>query len=69
MRQTQINGETFVSANDVADWIVKDTDSVRDHPQAGVVIAVLEEMAKEMRLWANDPARKRGVPNLTLEVK
>ena len=66
MKQTQINGQTYVNVEDVCDWMLKDMDKVPEQykREAKAVRAACEIL----REWGRDPKRKEGVPNLTMEV-
>jgi hypothetical protein len=66
-RNTQINGETYVNVNDVAAWLETNGDDVREH--SSISADCLDELARVLRQWGSNPARKRGVPNNTMAVQ
>ena len=67
MRQTQINGETYVNMNDLCDWLIEesakaiavsgqfDDTTVKDAAAGGSL--ALNVTAETLRKWGNDPAR------------
>jgi len=67
MRQTQINGETFVHCGDVVAWLRVCATSCRE-AEADAMARGIELIAGEMEVWDNDPERKRGVPDLKMDV-
>ena len=68
MKNTQINGETFVSAVDVADWLIQGNDLFMETGREDLAKA-LEEISQGLRDWATDPIRKVGVPNMKFNIE
>lgn len=74
MRQTQINGETYVNVNDVADYLSTETGENRQIKP--VCLRFLKAFGETLREWGNAPERKRkseypdevadSVPSLTV---
>ena len=67
MRNTQINGETFVSVTDVCDWIVVNIDDIRELDSK--FADAIQELSDSLRAWGNDDERRRGVPNTQMIVE
>lgn len=59
MKQIQINGQTFVKADDIADWMTQNIEAIREVNE--MVARAIEDMAENIHEWANDPARKDDV--------
>lgn len=62
MKQIQVNGQTYVNAEDCADWLVEDNDKVKEIEPAMAEAA--EILARLLRNWSRDPERKHGIQNI-----
>ncbi len=75
MKQTQINGSTFVNANDVAQWIRQNGNQIttqattdEERALAEAVKKTANYIATALEDWADDPRRKIGVTNVKMDV-